>query len=138
VVSQFQEIFESAVLNQFLDLWSSRVEVRVSEFFHREGVDGRIRIFFFDGPMVLMTHDNIPGSIYMLEIGLQQSGLDVRVVTSKAEQEDGVGYCVLLKRLVTSVNMLCKFLLGNLWHPKRKACEDKDWPVERGMETGEH
>jgi hypothetical protein len=33
--------------------------------------------------------------------------------------------------------MLLEFLLGNLWHPKHKAWEDKDWPVERGIETGE-
>jgi hypothetical protein len=25
--------------------------------------------------------------------------------------------------------MLLEFLLGNLWHPKHKAWEDKDWPV---------
>jgi hypothetical protein len=87
-----------------------------------------------------MTRDNFPVSRYMFkfEIGLQrQNGLEVRVLTSSTEQEDGVGYCVRLKRPVISVNMMRKFLLGNLWHPKRKACEDKDWPVERKMETGE-
>lgn len=134
----FQEIFESAVLDQFLDLW--RFPGWKFEFLNRsitKGADRRIRIFFFDDPGVLMTHDNISVSRYMLEIGLQQHGLDVRVVTSSAEQEDGVGYCVRLTRPVTSVNMLRKFLLGNLWHPKRKAWEDKDWPVERGIATGE-
>jgi hypothetical protein len=133
--SLFQGIFKSAVLDQFLDMW--RFHGWNFEFLNcsiAKGVDGRIRIFFFDDPGVLTTHDNIPVSQYMLEIGLQQNGLDVRVVTSSAEQEDCVGYSVRLKRQVTSVNMLRKSLLGNLWHPKRQACEDKDWPVERGIE----
>jgi hypothetical protein len=118
--SLFQEIFESAVLDRFLDLW--RFHAWKFEFLNSsiaKGADGRIRLIFFDDPMVLMTRDNIPGSQYMLEIGLQQSGLNVRV-TFKAKQEDGVGYCVRLERPVTSVNMLRKFLLSNLWHPKRK------------------
>jgi hypothetical protein len=139
--SFFQEILESARLDQldrFLNMW--RVDGWMYEFLNRsiaKGADGRIRIFFFDDPRVLLTHENVPAFRYMLEIGLQCNGLDVRVVSSGAKQEDGVGSWARLERPVISVNMLRKFLLSEAWHPKRQGLEDRDWPVERGIETRE-
>jgi hypothetical protein len=51
--SLFQEIFESSVLDRFLDLW--RFHGWKFEFLNcsiAKGVDGRIGIFFFDNPGV--------------------------------------------------------------------------------------
>jgi hypothetical protein len=134
----FQEILESARLDRFLNMW--RVHGWMYEFLSRsiaKGADGRIRIFFFDDPQVFMTYENVPAFRYMLEIGLQSNGLDVRVVSSGAKQEDGVGSWARLERPVISVKMLRKFLLSEAWHPKRQSSEDRDWPVERGIETRE-
>ena len=146
--SLMQELLESARLDRFLGMW--RVHGWMFEFLNRsiaKGIDGRIRIFFFDDPRglmthhnvpgfdprSLMTHDNVPAFRYMLEIGLQQNGLDVRVVTSSAKQEDGVGSWARLKRPVISLSMLRKFLLSQSWQPQ--GFEDTAWPVERGIET---
>jgi hypothetical protein len=134
--SLFQEILESARLDRFLDMW--RVDGWMYEFLSRsiaKGVDGRIRIFFFDDPRVLMTHENMSAFRYMLEIGLQLNGLDVRVVSSGAKQEDGVGSWARLERPVISVNMLRKFLLSEAWQPRRQGLEDREWPVERGIDS---
>ena len=136
--SLFQEILESARLDRFLNMW--RVDGWMYEFLNRsiaKGADGRIRIFFFDDPRVLLTHKNTPAFRYMLEIGLQCNGLDVRVVSSGAKQEDGVGSWVSLERPVNSVNMLRKFLFSEAWHPKRQGLKHRDWPVKRGIETRE-
>jgi hypothetical protein len=136
--SLFQEILESARLDRFLNMW--RVDGWMYEFLNRsiaKGADGRIRIFFFEDPRVLLTYENMPAFRYMLEIGLQYNGLDVRVVSSGAKQEDGVGLWARLKRPVISVNMLRKFLFSEAWHPHIHGLDDRDWPMERGIETRE-
>lgn len=135
--SLFQEILESARLDRFLNMWRG---LWMYEFLNRsiaKGADGRIRIFFFDDPRVLLTHKNTPAFRYMLEIGLQYNGLDVRVVSSGAKQEDGVGSWVRLERPVISVKMLRNFLFSEVWHPKYQGLKLRDWPLERGIETRE-
>ena len=131
--SLMQELLESARLDRFLGMW--RVHGWMFEFLNRsiaKGTDGRIRIFFFDDPRGLMTHHNVPAFRYMLEIGLQHNGLDVRVVTSSAKQEDGVGSWARLKRPAISLSMLRQFLLSQSWQQRQ---DDSAWPVERGTET---